>query len=150
MATYTPEEFKKKIERFAKNQPKFLEASLKANLEIVRTESVRNHLSGPKMQRGVGSQTSATLARRSGDLAKVGKRVKVESGKIVAQLISNMKYSRIHELGGTIHHTNLFGKGIKATIKMPARPFLSSALQAKKRIVIDNLLQAMMTGYRKS
>jgi phage gpG-like protein len=61
-----------------------------------------------------------------------------------------MVYSRIHELGGKINHTNLFGKGIKATITMPKRAYLSPSLQAKKKEIVDILLNAMIAGYKRS
>ncbi len=150
MGTYTPEEFQKKLKRFARKHPDILEVALKRGTEIVRTEAVRNHLSGPKMPRGKGSKTVATLARRSGDLAKIQTRVKATKRKQIAQIFSNMKYARIHEKGGTIQHTNLFGKGISAIIKMPARPYLSPSLAKKRKDIVDIILKAMIRGYKKA
>jgi phage gpG-like protein len=151
MATYTPEQFQKKLKRFAKKHPDILEVGLKRSTEIVRTEAVRKHLSGPKMPRGKGSNKNATLARGSGDLAgSVNTKVKVSKIRQVAQIISNMVYSRIHELGGKINHTNLFGRGIKATITMPKRPYLSPSLQVKRKEIVDTLLKAMIRGYKKA
>ncbi len=151
MATYTPEQFQKKLKRFGKQHPKILGVELKRATEKVRTEAVHKHLSGPRMARGQGSKKNATLARISGDLAgSVNTKVKVSKIRQVAQIISNMKYSRIHELGGKIKHTNLFGKGIKATITMPKRPYLSPSLQKKRKEIVDVLLKAMIRGYKKA
>ena len=152
MGTYTPEEFQKKIKRFAKKQPELLKRALAKSAEMVTSEALTKHLSGPKMARGVGSKTNATLQpSRAADLrTSVNWKVKVNSSRQIAQVSSNMKYSRIHELGGTINHNNLFGKGIKATIKMPARPYLSSSLKAKRREIVDNILEAMIEGYKRT
>ena len=37
-------------------------------------------------------------------------------------------YGRIHELGGMIHQTNAWGKGIVQDIHIPARPYLRPAV----------------------
>lgn len=42
---------------------------------------------------------------------------------------TKVKYARIHERGGVINHTNLFGRGIRARIKMPKRPFFAPGIR---------------------
>ena len=54
-----------------------------------------------------------------------------------------LNYARIHEKGGTINHSNLFGRGIKATINMPARPYLEPAAEDSKDWIINHLKMQM-------
>lgn len=134
MATYTPEEFKKKIERFAKDQPKAVEIGLKAGAELVRGEAVRNHLSGPKMPKGKGSLKNATLQPRTGDLrGSINTKVKT-TPKLSAQIGTSIKYARRHEEG----------------IKMPKRPFLKPSLEAKRQDAVDLILKKIMEAYRRA
>lgn len=78
--------------------------------------------------------TDHGLHVRSGMLRNsiFGKALKpVSKDMIMGLLGANTSYAAIHELGGTINHTNLFGKGIKKTITMPKRPYLFPALKAR-------------------
>lgn len=43
------------------------------------------------------------------------------------QIGTNVVYAAIQEFGGEVHQTNAFGKGIKATITIPAHPYLRPA-----------------------
>ena len=136
MGTYTPKEFQKKIQRFARQQPKLLKRALLRSTEEVRGVAISKHLSGPKMPKGKGSLTNATLARHSGDLAgSLNTKVSVTATKQTAQISSNMKYSRVHEKGGKF---------------MPKRPYLGSSLAEKRKNIVDNILKAMIEGYKRT
>jgi len=54
--------------------------------------------------------------------------IKISNKQVKGFFGSEVPYAAIHEYGGTIHRTNLFGRGISATINMPARPYLNPAL----------------------
>jgi len=139
----TMEQFQKKIKRWAKNEPRTLEAALRTAAEIVRRETVQQHLSGPKMKKGVGSAKHATLARHSGDLAgSISTKVSVTKSKQMAQIgtLSGkvgtvMKYAHRHEEG---------------TFGMPKRPFLHPSLEAKREKILQVILSRMMEAYKKS
>lgn len=132
----TMEQFQKKIKRWAKDEPKTLRAALRTATEIVRRETVQNHLSGPKMKRGVGSEKHATLARHSGDLAgSISTKVSVTKDKQIGQIGTNMKYAHRHEAG---------------TFGMPKRPFLHPSLEAKREKILQVILDKMMEAYKKS
>ena len=57
------------------------------------------------------------------------RKVDYEGGKFIARMGSTVPYAAIREFGGKIHHDNLFGKGIEAIIKIPARPYLRPAAE---------------------
>ena len=138
MATLTMEQFQKKLKRFGKDHPDLLKVALRRGAETVRLEAVRKHLSGPKMPVGKGSTKNATLARRSGDLAgSLNTKVVANKKRQSAKVSTNLIYARIHE------------KGDK-TKGMPKRPYLSSSLQAKRKDIVDDLLKAMIRGYKKA
>jgi len=138
MATLTMDQFEKKLKRFGKDHPDLLKNVLRKGAETVRLEAVRNHLSGPKMSKGRGSLKNATLARRSGDLAgSINTKVVASNKKQSAKVSTNMVYARIHE------------KGDK-TKGMPKRPYLEPSLQAKRKQIVDDILKAMIRGYKKA
>ena len=60
------------------------------------------------------------------------RQIRVSGGRIKGFFGSRVPYARIHEEGGTFVHPNLYGRGIKAVINMPARPYLKPA--ARKEI----------------
>ena len=51
----------------------------------------------------------------------------------IAKISSKVPYALIHEKGGTINHTNLFGRGIAASIRIPARPYMAPAAKEGER-----------------
>ena len=60
----------------------------------------------------------------------------VAPGIVEGVVGTSLIYSRIHELGGVIHHTNLFGRGIVADITIPERPYMApSAEEFRPRIL---------------
>ena len=74
-----------------------------------------------RLSRSILDQEDTNYGREG--IRKVDQRL----GAVVGTIGSKTPYARIHEKGGTIHHTNLFGRGIKANITMPARPYLEPA-----------------------
>lgn len=69
------------------------------------------------------------LHYRSGTLFhSIGVRVVEIAGNVLALVGTAVIYSRIHEFGGVIHHTNLFGRGIVADIRMPKRPYFAPSV----------------------
>ena len=138
MATLTVEQFEKKLRRFGNNHPDLLKVALRRGAETVRLETVRKHLSGPKMPKGIGSTKNATLARRSGDLAgSLNTRVVANNKRQSAKISTSLIYARIHEKGDK-------SKG------MPKRPYLEPSLQAKRKEIVDDILKAMIRGYKKA
>jgi len=136
MAILTMEQFQKKLKNWVRTNPQNLTIALKKAAEKVRGEAVRNHLSGPKMSKGVGSKTNATLARISGDLAgSVNTLASATIKKQVAQISSNLKYANRHEHG---------------TFGMPERSYLRSSLAKKRLEVLDDIAKAMIEGYKKA
>ena len=139
MATYNMKTFEKKIKKWGKNNPKAIMRAFKRGTELVRGETVRKHLSGPKMAKGKGSLTSATLARRSGDLAgSINTKVFQSGTKIAGKVGTPIKYSRIHEKGGTSKRP------------MPKRPFLQPSLEKKRPEIVDIISRAIIEEYKRS
>ena len=159
MATLNMKQFEKKLKKWSKNNPKAVNLAMKAGTEIVRKEVISKHLSGPKMATGQGSSTTATLARRSGDMAgSVNTKVTVTPDKISGQIGSPLKYYRIHEKGGTIKGKNggylKFKVGgawvMVKSVKIPKRSSLEPSLQAKKDEVMTLIGRRLIEEYNKS
>jgi len=135
MATYSIKGFEKKLRNWAKTNPKEIKIALKKGTEIVRTEVVQNHLSGPKMPRGVGSRNNATLRRISGDLAgSINTKVIATKKRISGIIGTNMDYAEKHEKG----------------IGVPLRPFLAPSLAKRKKAALKLILKHMMLAYKKA
>ena len=81
--------------------------------------------------------TDRGLHVRSGNLRNsINQKVlKKDKDTLIGILGANTPYATIHELGGTIQHTNLFGRGIGAMIYIPDRPYLMPALEAKLKSI---------------
>ena len=77
------------------------------------------------------------------------RKVKKKGGKFIAILGSEVPYAAIHEYGGTIHHTNLFGRGIEATIVIPPRPYLRPALKDSKNKIAEIIDKRIDEGIKK-
>jgi len=63
--------------------------------------------------------------------------LKKDKDTLLGVLGANTPYAAIHELGGTISHSNLFGRGISAQINMPRREYLEPAIINNLRNIID-------------
>lgn len=159
MGTYTPEQFRRKLNRFARSHPRLVRNAVKAGAEMVRTEAVTKHLSGPKMARGVGSEKNGTLQPDTGGLrTSVNTKVKMTGGRVRGIVSTNKKYAPIHEYGGTIAAKSspyLFfkvgGQWVKTKeVTIPARSFLRPSLDKKRKPVLNLILKKLMEGYRRS
>lgn len=130
-------QFNDKVNRWMKDFPEAVEKALGAGAAMVHGEAVEKHLSGPKMPRGVGSLTKATLqpSRRAELKNSISFRVLKKGSSLIGQ-VGNWKhplpYAKLHEYG-------LGG--------MPKRPFLSSSLKAKKKQIVEFILKAMKRSY---
>jgi len=131
------DELRKRLERWVRVAPEEVAKVLRKGGEIVRSEVKANHLSGPKMPRGVGDPYRATLAVRTGRLrGSIALRVMADknSGKFSAQVGTNVSYARKHEFG-------LEG--------LPERPFLRPSLEKKRPEVFDMIREAFVKSYGK-
>jgi phage gpG-like protein len=159
MATYTLEQFRRKLERFARKQPRIAHNAVKAGAEMVRTEAVTKHLSGPKMSHGAGSKKNATLQPDSGRLRNsVSTRVQRSGGRIRGTVGTNLKYAAIHEFGGTIRPKTKKYLKFKAggrwysanQVTIPERPYLRPSLEKKRKAVLNLILRKLLEGYKRS
>ena len=133
------EELKNKLMRWSVVAPKELEITLRRAAELVIKEVKTQHLSGPKMPRGVGADSSgfgnATLGVVTGTLRRsINKKVSVTPGKISATVGTNVKYAPRHEFGQE---------------GMPERPFLRPSLAAKHDEVFKYIREAFLNSYGK-
>ena len=140
MAKMNMEQLKKKMEKWRRTAPGHLKKFLGRGAKLVTKEVQSKHLSGPKMQRGVGDPLRATLAVGTGPYGgrlrrSISEKVTVSKDSVRAQVGTNVFYGRLHEEG--------IGK-------MPERPFLRPSVMEKKPKVIELILQGMMGGYKKS
>ena len=131
MAELTMEEMRVKIERWQRVMPEKLKLRLERACVEILPEVQEGHLSGPKMPRGVGDPTRATLAARTGRLRKsIHYRVRVSPEEVVAQIGSNVRYARIHEYGGTVSRG-----GTK--VEMPERSYLRPSVYKMQPRVVE-------------
>jgi len=136
------DELRKKLERWAKVAPEEVKIALRIGGRLVENEAKDKHLRGPRMARGVGDPTNATLDRVSGRLyGSIATRVTaLKTGQFSATVGTNVRskkgipYPRNHELG-------LAG--------MPARPFLRPSLEKKRPEVFEEIRKAFMKSYGK-
>lgn len=128
------EELQKKLLRWSRVAPQELRKALTRSSMFIAREVKSAHLSGPKMQRGMGHPTMATLAVRTGRLRRsITQRVAVEPGRYSAIIGTNVPYGRKHE----------FGQGV------PFRPFLRPSLEKKRPEALEMLNEALMKSYGK-
>jgi phage gpG-like protein len=59
-------------------------------------------------------------------------------------------YAAIHEFGGVIKQDNAWGKGIKQTIHMPARPYMRPAVDEHKDEIVDKIGQVIVMNLEKA
>ena len=131
----TMEQLQDKIQRWMRIAPQELKEALMKGVKLVTKEAQSAHLSGPKMPRGLGDPTRATLAVQTGRLRRsINERVTVSKDRVIAQVGTNVKYGRAHEEG--------LGK-------MPERPFLRPSVEEKKPRVMELILDAMMEAYNR-
>jgi len=120
------------MQRMKKAIPQASLASMRQATEYLRGYIVKRKLSGQ------------VLKRRTGRLASdIGREEFLIGGGAVGRVGSNLKYARIHELGGTIKATNapylkflVDGRWIMVEqVKIPARPYIwPSFLESTKKL----------------
>lgn len=130
MAKLSLDQYEKKLKRWIALGGKDVANSLKKGAMVVVREAQEKHLTGPRMPRGVGSLTKGTLAVISETLRRsIAFRVTAKPGEVRAEVGTNVRYGRAHELG--------LGR-------MPARPFLRPSVDTKKPEVMRLLLEGFM------
>ncbi len=135
---YTPEEFQKKLQRWAKKAPKEIKDAMDRAGLIVQREVQEKHLSGPKMARGVGSMTRATLGTASKQWflrRSINVRSRLSGSRVSLKIGTNVGYGRKHE------------EGLEG---MPKRPFLAPSIKKKKNEVMEEIAKGFMKAYKKA
>lgn len=137
----TIEKLESKLIRWAKNAPESLRKALLLAAEGVRREVQERHLMGPKMPRGVGHPTGATLDRKTHRLFKsIAIRAEVAREEVRATVGTNVtnrgySYPRAHE----------YGLG-----KMPERPFLRPSVHKRRPETLRIVEKAFMEEYKRA
>ena len=146
---HSAEEFRQRVAQFKKTLLEGLRQGIAEGMDLIGITAQGEYWIAPggpaipvnptkltaRSGRLIRSLSPQGGAFHSGQREQVRK-IEVKDGKIVGFFGSSVPYAAIHEFGGTIHHTNLFGRGIEATIHMPERPYLHPAFEnAKPKIV---------------
>lgn len=126
--------FNRNLDRIAReSKPVGLTAMRKAT-EYVRGYIVKNKLSGQ------------VLSRRTGRLAgSITSAQRIEGQDIVGMVGSNLKYARIHELGGVIRpknfkflHFMINGQEIfTKKVTMPKRPYIMPSIEESSKKIVS-------------
>lgn len=171
----TLSELQAKIARWQKDGPQSLKRTLTEAALMVTNEAQLRHLSGPRMPRGVGSATTATLAAPHNRLrGSIHKDIVVTPNEVRARVGTNVEYAAIHEFGGTIHVASrgqlaLKGKFAKVgkvmgkrnkkiatltflgehDITMPERAFLRPSLAKQHPRIFEMIERGWMESYGK-
>ena len=142
MSELTFEQFREKLLRWSVILPQAAKKALTEAAITVQREAQEAHLTGPRMPRGAGGTTNATLAVGQSRKGHIGGRlrqsiaidVQVKPGEVSATVGTNVFYGRLHELG--------IGK-------MPERPFLRPSLSANHHQIFESLRIRMIESYSK-
>ena len=111
-------------------------------LPVLKGDAITTHLSGPKMARGVGHPTRATLARGAGGggglVAHMATRVKRRAKEVVGQLgVSGLRpYPKYHEEGSPGG-------------KIPARPYLLPTVKRNQAKAMRNILRHVIRKWKR-
>jgi len=159
-------DYKKSVTKFKSRIKGNLRTSMLEAMRLVATTSVNDFMK-PHMlktgEHGIPGGTKVISGRKGG--AKLGiltsrlmrsildqesefgregiRRVSIRSNVVVGEIGSKVPYARIHEKGGTINHNNLFGRGISATINIPARPYLQPAVEKSQAGITEIFRERM-------
>ena len=155
-------DIRERMVRWAQHAPEFTKKALMLAADVVIARSRKSFFATG------GGEGGPLLHVRSGRLWRsIHKTVEVSGKNIKAEIGSNVIYARIHELGGEIRpvvaeHLKFQVMGMAGVrksaakitggnwvttdlVKMPARPYLSTALSAEKanipRIILASLLK---------
>lgn len=150
MSVITLEELRDKLTRWSVVAPQACKKALTEGAETVRREVQEKHLSGPRMPRGVGDPTDATLQPISNTLRRsITKEVTVKPGEVSAIIGTNVVYAARHEFGYESYTKISRGFGTylrKGTT--PARPFMRPSLAAKREEVFQKLRVRLFESYK--
>ena len=141
MATLTMPQLQDKMSKWLAKGTRAAKTALRREMMSVVAYAQDMHLSGPKMTRGVGHPTLATLAaphnrlRGSVDYEKPH----MSHGSIITGIGTVVPYGRAHEFG-------LMSGGVK----MPERPWARPSIEARRKFIVSALLKAYMKSYRKA
>ena len=132
-----PEEFQRKLQRFANEMPGACERGLSYGADLMVRETQMKHLRGPTSSGG--GWASESLSRRSGRFfGSITKKVSVSGGQITATVGTNVKskggfpYPVVHEYGGRFH---------------PQRPSVRPSVEAKQPAMMKAVLAEIMKAY---
>ena len=141
MATYTMEQYAQKTRDWMRKWPRAAMLTMRKEMMSVAAEAQEMHLSGPKMARGMGHPTLATLAAPTGRLrgSVTVDPPHMSHGSIITGIGSNVPYGEVHEKG-------LVVRGVK----MPERPWAMPSIEARRKFIIKALLKAYMRAHRKA
>jgi len=133
------EQLQDKIQRWMRIAPQALKEALLKGAKLVTKEAQSAHLSGPKMPRGLGNPTRATLAAPSGRLRRsINERVQVSKDRVIARVGTNVIYGKVHEKGLEVRGH-----------KMPERPFLRPSIEEKKQRIMEIIIDGFMEAYNR-
>ena len=140
MSKMTLPQFQAKIRKFTAQMPEAVEDAFQEVLPVLAGKVITTHLSGPKMARGVGDPTKATLARQSGRLAMgIRHRVRWKGKEVAAQIgVDGLgPYPRYHEKGSPGG-------------RIPKRPYLLPTVKREgdktKRNILKHIIRKWKRG----
>lgn len=141
MAQYTMEQYAVKMKDWMRKGPRAAMLALRKEMMQVVGYAQEMHLSGPKMARGMGHPTLATLAAPTGRLrgSVTIDPPHMSHGSILTGIGSNVPYGRVHELGLVV-----------LGVKMPERPWARPSIEARRKFIVKALLKAYMRAHRKA
>jgi len=153
------EEVRRRLEQWSKKAPESVKKALMFAADMVIATSKRDFFA-----KG-GGEGGALLHSRSGRLQRsLHRTVEVTPGAVKAEVGTNLIYARIHELGGEIRpvrakylHFVIGGSRVSAArteggthiftklVRMPPRPYLSTALAKDRpklpRVILQHLMK---------
>ena len=137
MAKLTMDQFQRKVRRWRRKFPDAIREALERGGERILHEVHTKHLSGPKIPRGEGHPTNATLQPQSGRLkTSVHYRVRSTSRETSLTVGTNVIYAGVHEHGYKKRN-------------IPARPFLQPSVDAKRDAILDDVSESIVAAYNR-
>lgn len=151
MAKLTFEQFQKKVQNFAKNNPKIVTEALADGAEMLRGHAVEAHLTGPTGPHSLSVDSNNLRT-------SLTTRVEATAAQQKATVGTNVIYAAIHEYGGTITAKNapyLHFKGSRGwakvkSVKIPARRWLGTSLDEKRKDIVNLILRVLIQGFRRA
>jgi len=75
--------------------------------------------------------------------------VKKRRNEVIGIMGSRVPYAAVHEFGIRFVHRNLYGRGIRAVINIPPRPYLKPAMQKSRKKVERAIRRRLVIGLEK-